>query len=377
MAMSNRFSRLLAVFATALALVAFVPPPSAAAFRNVSEGGEAPGFKLKSSAGVELSLDSLKKEKAVVMVFFATWSDRAMAQLADLEKLSRDLGPKGLKVVALNVEHEHGNEEDAKRIADKTAALGLSYPVLFDAGLDTYRAYGVVAVPSTAILGEGGIVRATLNGYPSFAAGELREQVETLLGLRKPDPVAVAKVEQGHKPAHAALLGFNLGRRLYLTGMPEKAEPKLKAAAAADPAWAAPRILLGEIHLLKAKKDRSRLNDAKVEFEAAVAAEPENVVARTGLARVYSKLGSLADSEREVDLAIRKNGAYPPAMLLKAAIVGRKGDPAAASKLISDALALNPNDPESCALAGVAFEAGGDFKQAAAMYRKAWLAGGD
>ena len=119
------------------------------------------------------------------------------------------------------------------------------------------------------------------------------------------------------------------------------------------------------------------MNDAKAEYEAAVAAEPENVVARTGLARVYWKLGSLAESEREVDLALGKNGAFPPAMLLKAAILGKKGSLPAAEKIINDALALNPEDPEACALAGVAYESAGDLKRAAAMYRKAWLNSGD
>lgn len=367
----------LAVLAVAFALLVFTPPPSAAAFKNVAEGAEAPGFKLKAIDGSEVSLDSYKKDKAVVLVFFATWSERAMSQLADLEKLSKELGPKGLKVIALNVEHEHGSEEDANRIRAKMAEVGVTFPVLFDAGLDIYRGYGVVAVPSTAVLGEGGVVRAAINGYPSFAGSEIRDRVEVMLGLKTPAAAAVAKVETGHKPVHAALLNFNLGRRLYLSGMTDKAEPKLKAAASADPAWAAPRLLLGEIHLVRSKKERGRVNDAKTEFEAAVAAEPENVVARTGLARVYWRLGSLAESEREIDLALAKNGAFPPAMLLKAAILGKKGSLPAADKYINEALALNPNDPEACAMAGVAYEAAGDLKRAASMYKRAWLAAGD
>ncbi len=375
--MPRRIVPIAAALAMVCAMLSFLTPPSAAAFKNVAEGSEAPGFKLKAADGSEVSLEGFRKDNVVVLVFFATWSERAMTQLADLEKLSRELAPKGLKIVALNVEHEHGSDEDVRRIREKTESLGLTYPVLFDAGLEIYRGYGVVAVPSTAILGEGGVIRATINGYPSSASGEIREMVEVLLGMKKPEAVAAAKVETGHKPVHAALLNYNLGRRLYITGMSDKAEPKLKAAAAADPGWAAPRVMLGEIYLSRSRKRPARVPEAKAEFEAAVAAEPENVVARTGLARVYWQLGSISDSEREVDLAIKKNGAFPPAMLLKAAILGKKGNIPDAEKWIADALALNPNDPEACALAGFAFEAAGDFKRAASMYRKAWLSGGD
>lgn len=375
--MSSRTATFFSAISLAAAVLLFVSPPSAAAFKNVAEGSEAPSFKLKAPDGSEVSLDGYKKEKAVILVFFATWSDRAMAELSDLQKFAAELGPKGLKIVALNVEHEHGSEEDIKSIKEKVAALGISFPVLFDAGLDTYRNYGVVAVPSTAVLGEGGIVRSTLNGYPSFASGEIRAQVEVMLGLRKPETAEVAKVETGHKPVHAALLNYNLGRRLYLTGMSDKAEPKLKAAASADPAWAAPRVMLGEILLMRAKKVRASATEAKAEFEAAITAEPENVVARTGLARVYWRLDSISDSEREIDLALAKNSAYPPAMLLKAAILGKKGKLPDADKLIADALALNPNDPEANAMAGFAYEAAGNLARAASMYRKAWLLSGD
>jgi peroxiredoxin/Flp pilus assembly protein TadD len=352
-------------------------PRAAAAFRNVGEGAEAPAFHLKGIDGGEVSLDAYKKDKAVVIVFFATWSERSLLELADLEKIAKEYGAKGLKVIALNVEHEAASGDDMKLVKEKVAALGLSFPVLFDAGLETYRSYGVVAVPSTAVLGEGAVIRSTFNGYPSSALGELKEQVELQLGLRKPDVAVAAKADTAYKPVRQALLNYNLGRRLLLSGMPDKAEGKLVAAAAADPKWAAPRVLLGGIFLARGKKDKGKLEDAKREFEAAVAAEPENIVARTGLARVYWRLGSSADAEREADLALGRNAAYPPAMLLKAAILGSKGNLPAAEKWISDAIALNPNDPEAHALAGGAYEAAGDLAKAVSMYRKAWQLGGE
>ncbi len=350
---------------------------AAAAFKNVQGGMEAPGFRLKDTGGGEVSLDAFKKDKAVILVFWAGWSERSVAELADIQKLMAELSGKGLKAVAINVEHERMTDEDVKAVRAKVAALNLSYPVVLDAGLDTYRTYGVVAVPSTAVLGEGAVVRIAFNGYPSSAHLEVKEQAELLLGLRKPETAGVARADLSHKPTHQALLNYNLGRRLCERGMGDVAEPKLRTAAAADPNWAAPRVLLGDMYMAKARKDPARAREAKKEFEAAVAAEGGNAVARTGLARACWKLGSAAEAEKAVDEALKASASYTPAMLLKAAILAKTGRLPEAEKLVDDAIALNPRDAEVHALAGLAYEEAGQLAKAAGMYRKAWQLGGE
>jgi len=372
-ARAGRFLAALFVFGCGL----YAAPNAAAAFQNVQAGAEAPAFKLADLAGNEVSLESFKSDNAVLVVFWATWSSRSLEELKDVQKLVAELGPKGLKAVAVNVEHEHATDEDMKTIREKVASLGLSYPVALDAGLSTFRNYGVVAVPSTAILGAGNVLRESYNGYPSFVFLEMKGQVEALLGLRKAETVAAAKADTAYKPVRAALLNYNLGRRLYAFGMPEKAEPKLKAAAAADPKWAAPNVLLGDVYLSQARKEPGKAAEAKKAFEAAIASEGGNVVARTGLARVYWATGDAAGAEREVDEALRKGDTYPPALLLKASILARRGDMPGAEKRIREAIELNPRDPQVLGLAGRAYEEGKELKKAAAMYRKAWELGGE
>ncbi len=370
---AGRILAALVVFAAGL----YGAPKAAAAFRNVQAGTEAPAFKLADLSGNEVSLDSFKGDNAVLVVFWATWSARSLDELRDVQKLVDSFGPKGLKAVAVNVEHEHATDDDVRSIREKAASLNLTYPVLLDKGLDTFRNYGVVAVPSTGVLSRGNVLRDAFNGYPSFVFLELKGQVEDLLGLRAKDAAAPAKADTSHKPARAALLNYNLGRRLYAFGMPDKAEPKLKTAAAADPKWAAPNVLLGDVYLAQSRKDKGKLAEARKAFEAAVASEEGNVVARTGLARVYWHSGQGADAEREVDAALRKGATYPPAMLLKASILARKGDAAGAEKLVREAIELNPKDPAIHALAGRAYEEAKDLVKAAAMYRKAWELNGD
>lgn len=366
---------LAALFVFGLGL--YAAPKAAAAFRNVQAGAEAPAFRLKDLSGAEVSLESFKGEKAVLVVFWATWSSRSLEELKDAQKLAAEYGPKGLKVIAVNVEHEHATDEDVKAIRDASAPLRLSYPVVLDAGLETYRNYGVVAVPSTAVLGAGNVLREAYNGYPSFVFLEMKGQVEALLGLAKPGAEAAAKADTAYKPPRQALLNYNLGRRLYAFGMPDKAEPKLKSAAAADPKWAAPNVLLGDIYIAQSGKDKGKLPEARKAFEAAIASEGENVVARTGLARVYWLTGDIPGTERELAEALKKGAAYPPALLLKAAVLGRKGDAAGAGKLVREAIEMNPRDARTHALAGLAYEETKELGKAAAMYRKAWELGGE
>lgn len=351
-------------------------PKAAAAFKNIQAGMEAPGFTLREMGGNEVSLEAYKKEKAVLLVFWATWSDRSLQELQDIRKMLAEYGPKGLTAVAVNVDREHMTEEDRKAVRAKVADLGLTFPVALDEGLSTFRGYGVVAVPSTAVLSEGGVIRNAFNGYPTFAFRDMKDHVEILLGLKK-EEASAAKLETGHKPARLALLNYNLGKRLYASKMIEMAEPKVRKAAEADPAWAAPRLLLGEILLAKAGKDPKKIEAAVREFEGAVGAEKENVVARAGLARVYWITGAAAKAEREADEALKIGSSYTPALLLKAEILAKKGNLPEAEKLMREAIELNPRNAGSFARAAVAYEAAGELSKAAGMYRKAWEIGGE
>ena len=372
-AKAGRFLAALFVFGCAF----HAAPKAAAAFKNVNIGTEAPVFKLSDLSGNEVSLDSFKGDNAVIVVFWATWSERSLEELRDVQKLVASFGPKGLKAIAVNVEHEHATDDDLRSIRAKAASLNLTFPVLLDKGLDTFRNYGVVAVPSTGVLGAGHVLRYDFNGYPSSAFLDMKSQVEELLGMKPKETAVAAKADTSHKPTRAALLNYNLGRRLYAFGMGDKAEPKLRAAAAADPQWAAPNVLLGEVLLSRSRKDPGKLAEAKKAFEAAVAAEEGNVVARTGLARVYWSSGQGPEAEREADAVLKRNATYPPALLLKAGILARKGDLPGAEKLIREAIELNPLDPLSHAQAGRAYEEAKELGKAAAMYRKAWELNGE
>jgi peroxiredoxin len=105
-----------------------------------------PGVSLGDLVGIMPSYP----RRAVVLYFFPG-QEAGPSALAELEKLQRRFGSRGLQVVAIST----GAGGDAE-IASLVARRRVSYPVLRDAhGLVTGR-YGVTSVPLTLVLDQQG-----------------------------------------------------------------------------------------------------------------------------------------------------------------------------------------------------------------------------
>jgi tetratricopeptide (TPR) repeat protein len=343
---------------------------AAAAFKNLGEGMELPTFTLRDIGDQEVSSEILKKKKAAVVVFFATWSDRSLKQLGDLEDIKNSLKGQDVEVFAINVDHEHMSDGDIEKVRNKVAELGVTYPVLIDAGLEVYRGFGVVAVPSSAVIRPGGILATTINGYPTFAKQDIRDTIEVLLGMKKEEKIEVAE-GKAYKPVRASLLNYNLGRRLYRSGMLSKAERKLIFAIKSDEKFVKPKVLLGDIYLAKSGKNKKYLLKARDMYTKALDVAPGDEAASTGLARVLLKEGAVEEAEKHIDSVLAKNPGYTPALIVKAMILAKKGQKEETDKYVLEAVGLSPMDPEVLALAGTVYQESGNLKEAAKYYRKA------
>ncbi len=118
----------------------------------LAQGSLAPGFRLRSLAGGETTLDSLRG-KVVVLNFWATWCPPCVEEMPSLERLHRTLGPEGLAVVTVACDEDDG---DVRRFV---AEHGLTLPVLRDPGgrvaSDDYRTTGY---PETFVLDRAGLL---------------------------------------------------------------------------------------------------------------------------------------------------------------------------------------------------------------------------
>lgn len=124
-------------------------------------GGEAPQFALPVVAngdpGARMSLADLKGE-AVLIDFWASWCGPCTLQAPIVDRVGKKYAGRGLRVVGINVDD---TEEMAIAHARK---LGVSYPILLDAGSDAQRAYGVSRLPSLVVVDKEGKVSSFTSG---------------------------------------------------------------------------------------------------------------------------------------------------------------------------------------------------------------------
>jgi tetratricopeptide (TPR) repeat protein len=90
------------------------------------------------------------------------------------------------------------------------------------------------------------------------------------------------------------------------------------------------------------------------QFEAALAADPENAYALAGLAQSHLNLDELAKAEEPTTMLLRISPNYATAHRLRAEILRRRKRPYEAAKVAREAIALDPRDPLGYHILGLA-----------------------
>jgi tetratricopeptide (TPR) repeat protein len=237
-------------------LMTFSVSGAAAAFKNIKVGDQALPVQLEDLEGQEHSLAEYRDAKAILLFFWATWSQRSHAELADLAKFHAQYGDKGLQILAVNVENQKIDDEDLSEIRAVLEENEISYPVLIDEGLKTYNEWGVIATPTTAIVSGDGVVTFDLSSYPTSGYLDMEKAIQKALGLYVEEEKA-AEVEPSYVPKREAMLHLGLGRRHAEKGFMTKALPELEKAAVADSGWAEPQIYLGYVHFRMGESEKA------------------------------------------------------------------------------------------------------------------------
>ena len=136
--------------------------------------GPAAAFSLKSRAGGEVSLSSLRG-KVVLINFWATWCGPCRKEMPLLEQIHRKYAPLGFTMLGVNV------EEDTRLMDTFLKDVPVSFPVLLDPANGVSKLYHVSAMPSTVIVDRKGNVRFIHQGYQPGDEGKYQDLIRQLI----------------------------------------------------------------------------------------------------------------------------------------------------------------------------------------------------
>jgi peroxiredoxin len=123
--------------------------PAAQAFRPLAPGDSVPPYAAPTLAGDTVRVAA--GGPLTLVNVWATWCTSCREEMADLEAVHRDYGTRGVRVVAVSVD-----EGDPARVRHFVEHQKLTMPIALDPTGSIQRAYSVVGVPETFLVGRDG-----------------------------------------------------------------------------------------------------------------------------------------------------------------------------------------------------------------------------
>lgn len=349
-----------------LGVAVVVVPTVTAAFKHFREGMIAPKVSGKNILdNTSVSTEKLVAEnKVVVVVFWASWSERSVEELLYMKGIVSRWPDQPLRVVAVNVEGQTMSAPKRQEIVDLVTELQLPFPVIIDKELEIFYKFGVIAVPSTAIVDSKGVLRSGPAGYSLTTRDLISDSIEALLGLGSSEEVAV--IHTGYEPTDRAMRYYNLALNLFRQRMYERTLSNLDLAIADDSGFSAAHSLRGETFLML-----NQSQEAAHEFGLAVTLDSSSVAAWTGWGKALMAQDDFDGAFVRISAALELDNSYTPAFLFLAFLLAKQGNSEAALDSLAKARDLNQRDPDTYYYLGRVYMLANDTAKAAVAYEKA------
>jgi cytochrome c biogenesis protein CcmG, thiol:disulfide interchange protein DsbE len=152
-------------------------------FLPVEVGTRAPEFPARDLEGRPVSLASLCGE-VVLLNVWATWCAPCREEMPSMERLHRELGPRGLRVVAVSVDGAPGALTRGGDVAAFVREMGLTFAVGHDPTGGVQRAYRTTGVPESWIIDRDGVIQKKVIGATEWDEGAHPDLIRRLLAAR-------------------------------------------------------------------------------------------------------------------------------------------------------------------------------------------------
>jgi peroxiredoxin len=156
-------------------LAAFVGTLYMSLHENVVKAGDkAPNFSFRADNGNTVTAHDFGG-KLLLVNFWASWCAPCVEEMPALDRLSRDLGPKGLVVLAVSQDKE---ESAYKQFLEKNP---VSFMTVRDPGKQVQLNYGTTLLPESYLIDSKGKVVEKFVSSQAWASPPMVNDVQSLL----------------------------------------------------------------------------------------------------------------------------------------------------------------------------------------------------
>ena len=158
----------------AVALVKFGPH-----IEGVEVGKRAPDYHtIRLGSTDSVSLRGEAQGQVTLVNIWATWCIPCRTEMPALQQLFKDLGPKGLRIIAVSIDDGASQKDVQSFVKD----LGLTFEVLHDKSGDIQRVYQTTGVPESFLLDKNGVIVKKVIGEHPWSSPSNQRIVAELLG---------------------------------------------------------------------------------------------------------------------------------------------------------------------------------------------------
>ncbi len=132
-------------------------------------------FTLKNLDGEDVSLEALlKRNKAVLLNFWATWCPPCREEIPDLIKLQETYQGRSFTILGVDV------GESGAKVSGFVKKIGINYPVVLDSDNRVTEIYRVVGIPTSLLIDSDGKILGVYHGFTGPLVEDVKKAVENV-----------------------------------------------------------------------------------------------------------------------------------------------------------------------------------------------------
>ncbi|PLX42185.1 MAG: hypothetical protein C0609_10155 [Deltaproteobacteria bacterium] len=306
MATPKEFARRTCIAALAACLTLFA---ATAAVSSEAHPDPLPTFTMNTMGGEPVNMELLRNFPVTVVVFFATWSPKSEKALTELQKIADKFEEQGVAVVGVNAEAETTDANFKTTLSQYLEKNKVTFTILSDEGLSTYRAWEIKAMPTTFVLDNELKVVHALAGAPTAYGDEITEHIEKKLGIEHEEDKSKKHVEAAsnrYRPEKHVTLRFGMITRSAERGRVSRALKDIDGILETEEKFADCFAYKGALYVTDKKQDAESEKAAREAFAHALTLDPTLPRALIGDAWFAMKDGDFKKGIASANLAFEQ-----------------------------------------------------------------------